>query len=113
MSFWDKKEAKWLFQEPTLPIAPIVKPRVKHLKIIDVMHEFLFYNELNIVKTSFRRFERSYKIEITGSKDPLVQLTTCNSSIKELFKDLLNEIKRIKYQITVTVLLSKYKENGT
>ena len=29
-----------------------------------------------------------------------------------MFKDLLNEIKGFRYQITVKVLLSRYKENG-
>ena len=45
-------------------------------------------------------------------KDPLVQLETSKSSIKDLLKDLLNEMKGFKYQITVTVLLSKHKING-
>ena len=45
-------------------------------------------------------------------KDPLVQLETSKSSIKDLLKDLLNEMKDFKYQITVTVLLSKHKING-
>ena len=34
------------------------------------------------------------------------------SRIKDLFKDLLNELKGFKYQITVAVLLSKHKING-
>ena len=29
-----------------------------------------------------------------------------------MFKDLLNETKGLKYQITVKVLLTKHKENG-
>ena len=32
-------------------------------------------------------------------------------SIEDLFKDLLDEIKGFKYQITLKLLLSKYKEN--
>ena len=39
------------------------------------------------------------------------ELSVSKPSIKDLFKDLLNEIKRFKYQITLNVLLSKYKEN--
>ena len=35
------------------------------------------------------------------------------SSIEDLFKDLLDEMKGFKYQITVTVLLSKVKINGS
>ena len=54
----------------------------------------------------------SYKVEIIKSKDPLVQLEASKSSIKDLFQDLLNEMKGFKYQITMTVLLYKHKTNG-
>ena len=37
---------------------------------------------------------------------------TIRLSIKNLFNDLLNELKGIKYQITVEVLFKKYKLNG-
>ena len=36
-------------------------------------------------------------------KDPLVQLEVSKSSIKDLFKDLLNEIKGFEYQIAVVL----------
>ena len=45
-------------------------------------------------------------------KDPIVQLEASKSSITDLFSDLLNETKGFKYQITVKVLLKKYKLNG-
>ena len=45
-------------------------------------------------------------------KGPIVQLEASKSSIKDLFNDLLNETKGFKYQITVKVLLKKYKLNG-
>ena len=54
----------------------------------------------------------SYNIEIIERKDPIVQLEASKSSIKDLFSDLLNETKGFKYQITVKVLLKKYKLNG-
>ena len=41
----------------------------------------------------------------------MVQLEASKSRIKDLFKDLLDEVKVCKYQITLKVLLSKYKEN--
>ena len=52
-----------------------------------------------------------YKIEIIKIKDPVVQLEASKSSIKDLLSDLLNETKGFKYQITVKVLLKKYKLN--
>ena len=54
----------------------------------------------------------SYKVEIIERKDPIAQLEASKSSIKDLFSDLLNETKGFKYQITVKVLLKKYKLNG-
>ena len=53
----------------------------------------------------------SYKVEIVERKDLIVQLEASKSSIKDLFNDLLNKAKNFKYQITVKVLLKKYKPN--
>ena len=47
----------------------------------------------------------SYKVEIVERKDPILQLETSKSSIKDLFNDLLNEIKGFKDQSSVKVLL--------
>ena len=53
---------------------------------------------LNIVKTAktFKRYSRSYSIEIIDSEDPSFQLTVSKTSIKYMFKDLLDEIKGLK-----------------
>ena len=64
------------------------------------------------INQSFRGYEMSYKIEIIERKYPIVQLETSKSSIKDLFSNLLNETKGLKYQITVKALLKKYKLNG-
>ena len=54
----------------------------------------------------------SYKVEIIEKKDLIVQLKASKLSIKNLFNDLLNETKGFEYQITVNVLLKKYKLDG-
>ena len=79
-----------------------------------MLHKLPFFDELGIEKISkeFKGYARNYKIEITNSKDALVQLEASKTSIKDLFKDSLDEIKGLKYQITVKVLLSKHKGNG-
>ena len=51
----------------------------------------------------------SCKVETIERKDLIVQLEASKSSIKDLLRDLLNETKDFKYQITVKVLLKKYK----
>ena len=68
-----------------------------------------FYDELNVVKNSFSGYARSYKVEIVDDKDPLIQLQASKSNIEDLLNDLLDEMKGFKYQITVTLLLSKVK----
>ena len=44
--------------------------------------------------------------------DPLAQIKVGKRVIKDLFRDLLIEIKGFKYQITINVLPSKQKERG-
>ena len=114
MSFWDEKEAKRLLQELPFYNVLIEKPRIKRVKNIDLLHGLPFYDELSIVKISqaFKRYARSYKVEIIGSKDLLVQLEASKSSVKDLFRDLLDEIKGFKYQITMKVFLKKHKDYG-
>ena len=99
MRFCDENEAKRLFQKLPYYNALIEKPRIKHLKNIYLLHEIPFYDGLSILKISeaFQRYTRSCKIEIIDSKDPLVWLEASKSSIKDLFNDLLDEIKDFKY----------------
>ena len=102
------------FKELPFYNVSIDKPKIKRLKIIDLLSELPFYDQLNITKTdqAFSGYAISYKVEIVDKKDLIVQLKASKSSIKDLFNDLLNETKGSKYQITVKVLLKKYKSNG-
>ena len=115
MNFWDEKEAKRLLQKLTFYNTFIKKRRLKHLQDMNLPQELPFYDELSIEKISkvFKTQTRSYKIEIIDLKDSLVPLKASKSSIKDLFKDLLDEIKDFKYQITVEFFLSKHKEMET
>ena len=92
LSFWD---AKKLFQILPFYNNFIEKPKVKKLSNIKLLQELPFYDKLNVLKRpdAFRGYARSYKVEIVDRKDPLVQLQASKSSIKDLFKDLLNERK--------------------
>ena len=91
----------------------IEKPKIKRLKNIALLAELPFYNQLNIIKTgqAFSGYATSYKVEIVDKKDLIVQLEASKSSIKDLFNYLLNKTKGFKYQITVKLLLKKYKPN--
>ena len=78
-----------------------------------MLHKLPFYDELRIEKILdvCKRCAKSYRIETIDSKDPLNRLEASKSSIKDLSKDFLSEIKGFKYQITLKVLLRKRKEN--
>ena len=108
---WD---AKKMFQVLPFYNTLIEKPEIKKLSNVKLLQEISFYDELSIVKNSnaFGRYARSYKVEIVDKRDPLVRLEVSESSIKNLFRDLLNEIKGFKYQIALSILLSKIKTDG-
>ena len=102
------------FKELPFYNVPIEKPKIKPLKYVDLLTELPFFVQLNIIKTdhSFSGYAMSYKVEIVDKKDLIVQLEAIRSSIKDLFNDLLNKTRGFRYQITVKVLLKKYKPNG-
>ena len=102
------------FKELPFYNKPIKKPKVERLTNIDQLVELHFYEQLDVIKTdqAFSGYAMSYKVEINEKKDPVVQLKASKLSIKNLFSDLLNEAKDFKYQITVKVLLKKYKLDG-
>ena len=91
----------------------IEKPKIERLKNTDLLSQLSFYEELNLIKINvFRGNAISYEVEIIEKKDPIKQLEASKSSIKDLFSTLLNETKVFKYQITLNVMLKKYKPNA-
>ena len=89
----------------------IDKPKIKPIKNVDLLAELHFYKRLSIIKTdhAFSGYAMPYKVEIVDKKDLIVKLEASRSSIKNLFNDLLNNTRGSRYQITVKVLLKKYK----
>ena len=90
----------------------IKKPKIKHLKNIDLLSGPPFYEELSVIKTdhAFKGYAMSYRVELFEKKDPLIQLEASKSSFKDLFNDLLDETKGFKYQITLKLLLKNTKK---
>ena len=106
-------DAVGYFKELPFYNKPIKNAKVKHLRNIYRLAELHFYEQLSVIKTNqaFRGYATSYKVEIIEKKDPIVQLEASKSIIKDVFTDILNEIKGFKYLITVKVFLKKYKLN--
>ena len=102
------------FKELPFYNKPIKKPKVKRLKNFDQLIEFPFYEQLDVIKTdqASSGYAMSYKVETVEKMDPTVQLKTSKLNIKNLFSNLLNEIKGFKYQITVKVLLKNTRSIG-
>ena len=51
----------------------------------------------------------SYKVKLVEKKAPLIQLEASKTSIEDLFNDLSDETKDFKHQVTIKILLKKYK----
>ena len=108
---WD---AKKLFQVLPFYNTFIERPEIKKLSNAELLKELPFYDQLSIVKSNsaFSGYARSYKVKIIDKRDLIIQLKASELSIKDLFKDLLVEIKGFNYQITLTILLNKIKTDG-
>ena len=80
--------------------------------LIDLMKQSKIKNLTNVellnvkeIPEAFKRYAKSYNIEIVDKKDPMVKLYSRKLCIKDLFKVLLYKIKGFKYQITLHVFL--------
>ena len=63
----------------------IEKPKIKRLKNIDLRSKLSFYEELNVIKANhaFTGYAMSYKVKIIKKRDPIKQLETSKSSIRD------------------------------
>ena len=107
---WDESE---IFKRLPFYDSYIERPKIKKLNNVQLLKELPFYDELSIVKnkTVFSGYSRSYKVEIVDKRDVIIQLKSSKVAVKDLFKDLLLELKGFEYQITLNVLLSKVKSS--
>ena len=78
----------------------IEKPKTKCLKKhwFAFWTSFLWRTDCNKNKSCILRICNELQSQITWEKNPIKQLETSKSSIKDLFNDLLNEIKGLKYK---------------
>ena len=74
------------------------QPKVKKITNVELLNELPFYNSLHIkeISEAFKRYGKSYSIEIIDKKDPLIQLISSKASIKQLFKSFLHEMNGFK-----------------
>ena len=103
---WDAKELFKIFPFYNTFIEP---PKIKKLTKVQLLKEPPFYDELKMTKinNAFSGYAKTYKIETVDKRDGVIQLKASEISIKELFKNLLIELKGFRYQITLKVLKTK------
>ena len=77
----------------------------KSLRYVKLLNELPFYNNLRVkeIAEAFKRYAKSFKIEIIDKKDARIQLYSSKLCIQDFFKVLLYKMKGFKYQITLYV----------
>ena len=66
--------------------ADIEKPKIKHLRNIDLLSELPFYKKRRVVKANkaFRGYAMTYKVKLIDKKDSLLQLEASKLSMFRL-----------------------------
>ena len=82
---------------------------------VKFMSELPFYKDLSVkeISDAFKRYAKSYRVEIVDKKDQMIQLYSSKGRVSKLFGKLLGEMKGFKYQITLFITLKKNKLDGT
>ena len=54
---------------------------------VKLMSKLLFYKDLSVkeISEAFKRYAKSYRVEIVDKKDPMIQLYSSKVHITELF----------------------------
>ena len=101
MEGWSNKNLLKILPFYNILIDFMEKPKVKKLTYVELLNELPFYNGLGVKEVSevFRRYAKSFNIEIIDRKDPLVQLYLSKSCIKDLFKILICERKDLSIKL--------------
>ena len=88
---------------------------VKKFNNVELMSKLPFYKDLTAeeISEAFKRYAKSYRVEIVDKKDPVIQLYSSKVRVAKLFEELLSKTKGFKYQITLFVTLKKSKLDGT
>ena len=87
----------------------IEKPKNKKLTNVKLLNELPFYNNLRAkeIAEAFKRYAKSFEIELVDKKDARIQLYSNKLCIQDFLKVLLYEMKGFKYQIALYVTLKR------
>ena len=74
---------------------------VKKFSNVELLGELPFYKDLSMreIGEAFKRYAKSFRVEIVDRKHPMIQLYSSRRCISKLFLELRDEMKEFKYQI--------------
>ena len=79
------------------------------MKSFELLRELPFYDDINILRKErvFKRYGKTYKVEIINNRSLSDSLSVSKNSIKILFDELLIEKRGFKYVLSVKIILKK------
>ena len=112
-----RTKIKQLSTKKLLPFykQPIKNPSIKNISNFELLRELPFYNNFNILRKekAFKKYAKTYEVEIINNKSLRDSLSVSKNSIKNLFHELLREKKGLKYVLRTTIFLKKrINDNG-
>ena len=113
IQFADKPKAaprvkKVSFDNQLIPRRPISMPRKKKVTPIPTQR-----TQITEVARAFKGYTKSYEVGIKNETDPLIQMSSTRLAIAHFMKQLLLQMKGIKFIETLTIYFEQQKGNQT
>ena len=113
IQFADKPKAaprvkKVSFDNQLIPRRPISMPRKKKVTPIPTQR-----TQITEVARAFKGYTKSYEVGIKNETDPLIQMSSTRLAIAHFMKQLLPQMKGIKFIETLTIYFEQQKGNQT
>ena len=113
IQFADKPKAaprvkKVSFDNQLIPRRPIPMPRKKKVTPIPTQR-----TQITEVARAFKGYTKSYEVGIKNETDPLIQMSSTRLAIAHFMKQLLTQMKGIKFIETLTIYFEQQKGNQT
>ena len=95
----DNKQVLKILPFYNMLIDIIKSDTVKGYCNVKLMSELPFYKDLSVkeIIEAFKRYAKSYRVEIVDKKDPMIQLYSSKRCFVKLFGELLSEMKGFRY----------------
>ena len=106
IQFADKPKVS--FDNQLIPRRPVPLPRKKKMAPIPRQR-----TQITEVARAFKGYNKSYEVGIKNETDPLIQMSSTRLAIAHFMKQLLTQMKGIKFIETLTIYFEQQKGNQT